>query len=492
MAKRCIGIDVGPSYLCAVQLLRIGKAFCIEKVLNAQAQQGTESPSDMLRTLVRKYGFNRRAAVAISVPNDAVFFRTVETDSGGLEQIRRSGSLALEYDFPIEPDEIVVQPCSSRQVSDEKYSVLTAAVARESLHEIRDILLGAKLRADLVEAAAFAIHSTVALNHPEINNGVAIIAHIAESYMTLMVTQNRSILTVRHLPIAYSLDNNTDSVRKQVGEVLSREAGIIWQKLFEADIEQGTKMYLATGNGDAEGLRAAIEENLRCQTTIVNPYARVLLKHRHHSQVNISVAEGLALRALVPEKTGGINFLKADNANAKPTFNLKKESVICAALVATIAAVSLIGLFMRLSRLEAEYSQVKGQIGEIFQRTLPEEKNIVNPLAQLEQTLQSLRKDYALVGPISGADSGVLGILYAVTTSTPPEADISLDDMLITTESVRLTGTTQLFESVYNWQQILLDTRRFSTVDVQDIRREPKSERIRFTVLASFAVKERE
>lgn len=492
MVKRCIGIDVGSSYLCAVQILRIGKAFCIEKVLNAQAQQGTDSPSDTLRTLVRKYGFNRRAAVAISVPNDAVFFRTLQTDSVGLEQIRRSGSLALEYDFPIEPDEIVVQPCSSRQVSDEKYSVLTAAVARESLHETRDILLRAKLRPDLIEATVFAIHSTVALNHPEINTGVAIIAHIAESYMTLTVTQNKSILIVRHFPIAHSSDNNTDSVRKQVGEVLSREVGIIWQKLFEADIEQDTRMYLVTGNGDAEGLKAAFEENLHCQTTIVNPYARVLLKHRHHSQVNISVAEGLALRTLVPEKTSGINFLKADNANTKPTFNLKKEFVICAVLVAAIAVVSLIGLSMRLSHLEAEYAQVKDEIGEIFQRTLPEEKNIVNPLAQLEQKLQSLQRDYALVGPISGGDTGALGILHAVTISTPPEANISLDDMLITTESVRLTGTSQSFESVYNWQQILLDARQFSTVDVQDIRREPKSERIRFTVLASFAMKERE
>ena len=111
-------------------------------------------------------------------------------------------------------------------------------------------------------------------------------------------------------------------------------------------------------------------------------------------------------------------------------------------------------------------------------------------IAQLELKLQSLRKDYALFGPIS--DTGPLDVLNAITTSTPPEMNISLNDMLITTGSVRLMGTSQSFESVYNWQRLLQDAPQFSNVDVRDIRREPESERIHFTVLASFASKGQE
>jgi Tfp pilus assembly PilM family ATPase len=491
MVKRCIGIDVGSSYLCAVQIMRIGKAFCIEKVYDTQARRETDYPSDILKKLVGKYGFDRRAAVAISVPNNTVFFRNLKADSVGSEQTDGLSSSVLEYDFPIEPDEIVAQPCSYRRADGKKKDyLLTAAVAKESLNKTRDILLQARMQPDLIGAAIFAIHSTIKLNHPEIKTGAAIIVYLTESHITLAVTQNNSILIVRNFPIVYSSDNDTDSVEQQVANVLSREAGITWRKLFGTEIEQDTKIFLVTGNDNSTGLKDAIEESLQCRTIIVNPYARVLLKNISRSGTNISVAEGLALRTLAPEHTIGIDFLEADNANAKSTLNLKRELIICVTLVAAIAVVSLVGLFMRLSSLEAKYAKVKNEIKESFQRVLPEEKNIVNPLAQLDQKLQSLRKDYTIFGPISGAGIGPLDILYTITKNTPTELNISLKDMLITTESVRLTATSQSSDSAYNWQRRLQSAPQFSTVDIRDIQLEPEGERVHFTVLVSFATKE--
>ena len=490
MVKRCIGIDVGSSYLCAVQVLRIGKAFCIEKIFDTQARRSTDSASDTLKALVSKHGFDRRAAVAISMPNDAVFFRGLETDSAGLEQVRGRGYSALDYDFPMEADEIVAQPCSYYQRTDKKYSILTAAVARESLRRTQDILLGARMHPDLIGASVFSIHSAITLNHPEIRTGVAIIAYIAESHLTLAVTQNNVILLVRHFPIVSGSGDNGHLFEDQVGQVLSREAGITWRKLFETEIGQDTKVYLVAGGENSADLKEAIEENLHCQTIVVNPYARVLLKHVGRPRVDISVAEGLALRTLAPEYTSGINFLEADTVNAKSATSFKKELSICAVLVAAIAAISLIGLFMRVSQLETKYATVKNEIRESFKTALPQEKNIVNPLAQLGQQLQSLKQDYALFGPVSGAEP--LEVLRAVTANTPADMNISFDDMLITTESVRLTGTSESFESVYNWQRLLQDAPQLSSVDVGNPQREPDGELIRFTVLASFVARDQE
>ena len=74
--------------------------------------------------------------------------------------------------------------------------------------------------------------------------------------------------------------------------------------------------------------------------------------------------------------------------------------------------------------------------------------------------------------------------------STPREININIEDMLITTESVRLMGTSQSFDSAYNWQRLLQDAPEFSTVEVQYIQREPEGELVHFTVIASFAMKE--
>ncbi len=487
MVKRCIGIDIGFSYLRAVQIARTEDELCIEKVYTAQTRRSKDSPLEILRQLSSKHGFDHRADTAISMPHDAVFFRNLETDVAGLEQTRQLTKSALENNFPIEPDQIVAQVCSHRRLADEKYSVLTAAVTKESLHDRLNILAGAKMHPNLVEAAIFAIHSTIAVNHPEIVTGRAIIAYIDESYLTLAVTEDNNIVIVRNIPVVSDSDNNNDSVREQIAEVLTREAEVTWRKVFDADIEQETKIYLATGGDVSDDLKAAvINNNLRCQTVIVEPYARVKCLSEHNGDVSICVAEGLALRALAPEKTAGINFLQADNTDTKPALDMKKELTICAALAATIVVVSFVGLFVRLLHLENKYTNIKNEIRETFQRTLPEEKNIVNPLVQLEQRLVSFRKDYQLFASFYPTNLTPLKVFHSITASTPSEGNIRIDDLLITTESVRLKGTCDSFESVYHWQRLLGQIPGFTLVDVKDPQKNTKGNAIHFTILISL------
>jgi len=397
-----------------------------------------------------------------------------------------SDSSALEHDFPIQPDEIVAQVCSYRRLPGEKYSVLTAAVPKKLLHERLSIFAGARMYPALADAAIFAVHSTIAVNHPEIMTGQAIIACVNESHLTLAVTQNNDILIVRNIPI----DRNTDSVQERIADVLPHEAQITWRKIFGEEIDQNSKIYLVSEDGALGGLETLVKENLHCQTTIVNPYAKVKSPPNCNGDVGICVAEGLALRALAPEATVGVNFLDADNADIKPTLNMRREFVIFAVLAVAIAVASLVGLFIRLSHLETKHSQIRNEIRDVFQQVLPEEKNIVNPLVQLDQKLQSLREYHTLLGPVSGVGAGPVEILHAISKSIPPELNIKIDNMLITASSVRLSGNSQSFESIYNWQRLLEKTSLFSIVDVQDIRRQTRSGLVHFTILVTLKTPE--
>ena len=111
-----------------------------------------------------------------------------------------------------------------------------------------------------------------------------------------------------------------------------------------------------------------VEENLRCQTIPVNPCAMVENLSDCNCDASICVAEGLALRALAPDETTGVNFLRDDNADVKPTLDLRKELKTCITLVAAIVVILLAGLFMRLSHLETKYTHIKNESKEIFQQ----------------------------------------------------------------------------------------------------------------------------
>ena len=497
MVKRCIGIDIGPSHLRAVQISRTGEQFRIEKVFSSQTRRSTDSPSEMLRSLTGRFGFDRRADVAISMPNDAVFFKNLETDFATLEQMQAGNFPALEHDFPIQPDEIVVGVCSCRppvflrkqegEPAGENWSVLIAAAARASLHEELKILAEAKMHPRLVDAPIFAIHAVVVVNHPEIMTGQAVIAYIDECNLILAVTQDDNILIVRNIPIVAGADSVGGAFEERVAGLLSHEAQVSWQRMFGTDIGQEIKIYLVTADA-SEYLQSLIEENLHCQTTVVDPYAGVEAPADCKADYPICAAEGLALRVLAPERTKGLNFLQAGIADMKPKLNIRKELITCAALVGAIAVFWLLGLFVRLSILEANYGRIKNQIKEVFQTALPQEKNIVNPVIQLEQKLGTFQKDYQLFASFYPAALGPLEVLRSISVTTPSQANLKVDDLLIAADTISIKGTCDSFESVYQWQQLLRDVHGFRSVDVQNVQKEPKSGAVHFTIVLSSAL----
>jgi Tfp pilus assembly PilM family ATPase len=491
MAKRCIGIDISSSYLRAVQILRTGQGFRVERAFSTPIRRSTDILPDILRSLTSRCGFDRRAEVAVSLPHSAVFFRNVETDFAGLEQIRQGDSSVLKPDFPIEPDEIITQVYSYRRLSDEKYSVLTAALNTESLRQRLSVLAEAKIHLNLVEAPIFAIHSAVAANHPEIVTSTALIAYVDESYLTLAVTKDNVILIVRNIPAGICSDNDVDSAHQQIAHVLSRETQITWQKAFGAGIGQDSRVYLAIGDNSYRNLKALIEQSINCQVTIVDPYAKLQSPADCTADDTLCVAEGLALRLLASEKASGTNFLQVHDANKKSAFDPKRELAVCTSLVAAIVVVWLVGLFLQLSYLETSYGRVKNEIREIFQSTLPDQK-VVSPLVQLEQEFESFRKDYGLFASFYPTSLSALDVLCGITKNTPAQANVKVQDLLIAADMVRVIGSCDSFESVYEWQRQLRQVQGFTLVDVQDIQKEPKSGEVRFTILLRADVKEKE
>ena len=81
-------------------------------------------------------------------------------------------------------------------------------------------------------------------------------------------------------------------------------------------------------------------------------------------------------------------------------------------------------------------------------------------------------------------------VLHTVTMHRPSQANLSVNDILITADMVRIMGTCDSFESVYQWQRLLREVTQFTLVEVQDIQRRPQGA-VDFTLLLSAAIEER-
>jgi len=66
----------------------------------------------------------------------------------------------------------------------------------------------------------------------------------------------------------------------------------------------------------------------------------------------------------------------------------------------------------------------------------------------------------------------------------------AVDDILIAADTVRINGTCDSFELVYQWQQLLQEDPGFTFVDVKDIQKQSKSGVVHFTMLLSLSTQE--
>jgi Tfp pilus assembly protein PilN len=470
MNKRCIGIDIGPDHLCAAQVSRTQNGFLVERVFTAKIRRAVDSPSDILATLFTTHAFDSRAEIAVSIPNEAVLLRNIETDNAPTEQ-----PSAPHEDSVPNADQLITKTYVPTHQSGRKARALLVAVDRERLRERLNTLIRADMRPILVETILFAVNAAVTINHPEAATGHAMLVHINRTHLTITVTQNGSVIFTRKLPVCDDIN---------LAATVSSEIRLTYRKLFDGDIPSQTKLYLVLQSENPNAIEDELANALHCHITLVNPCARVQRDPKCSTDTVATVAEGLALRALSPDTTAGLNFVDALHSEGKPRFELKKELKIIAKLAAAVVLVATATLFARLWRLEREHTDIQNQTAELFRQTLPDEKNIVNPLAQLEHKIASLQTGCTSFG---GTTAEPLETMLEINRTIPEQAGITVDSLLLSADSVRITGTADTFAPVYQWQQQLQQIPRFASVDVKDIQRLAAGQSVNFTIVIAMA-----
>lgn len=484
--QRCIGIDIGRAHVRAVQMARTPEGLRLEKTFGTQARRSTDSLPEILRSLTGEHGFDPRADVAVSLPHQAFFFADVETDAAGLEKYRAGDTAGLNDSFPIPPDDIITQICSVLPSGADKKSLLVAAASCASLREHLNALAEAGLKPVRVDTPTTAAQASIAANHPEAVEGLAVVLYVDASTLSIAVTHHGCILLVRNLPMLSAENQNAGSLARQTAEVVAQEIEITWRRLFGRDPDAGLCIFLVASRPMTGPFATAIGEKINSRIIPVDPCAGVAKLETAESDFSLCIAEGLALRTLEPPKTDGVNFLAAYRARTQPHMRMTRELAICGGLAAAAAVIWVLGLFLQLSTLESQYAELKRQEESLFRRVAPEEQTIVNPAAQIQQRLDSLRKDGELFTCFNPGRPAPLEILSTLSRQMPAKGSLRLEDVLIATDSsIRIMGSCDSFATFFEWQRLLEKTPGLRLVDAPQPTKDSESQRVRFTVSLS-------
>ncbi|MBN2376887.1 MAG: hypothetical protein JXD22_10825 [Sedimentisphaerales bacterium] len=486
MAKRCIGLDINSSHIHAVQLTCSDGRFHTEKTFSTPTRRENDSTSELLKSLIGRYGFDRRAPVAISTPHNEVFFRNTKNNPVLDKQYDSHQTLKTKFDFPIPSRDIILADCPPPSSLKNENFVLVTATNKKSLESQICHLENAKMRCCLADAPIFALHTAVMTNHPQLTAHPAVIIYTDDSHIILAVTSDKDIILARNLPLFSDHDQANVHSTEKLTQILLQEIEISWRAAFREIIPENTNIVLAGSITKHLDLISSLQQSLNCQISTADLSAKVTSSADSKLPPEHAIAQGLALRALAPHDTVGVNFIKVIEENTKKNLDCKKPAILSLALLATLAGAYLTGIFITKALWENKYTNIKNEIRQVFQQTLPDQTNIVDELAQMDEKLQTLRKEYASLQPFDQATLDPLSVLHHITANTPDNLNIEINNMSVTNSSAHITAVCNSFEDAYKWEKLLQSVSRFKSVQVQSPRKQPDSNMVEFTVFITF------
>ncbi|MDT8302659.1 MAG: pilus assembly protein PilM [Sedimentisphaerales bacterium] len=479
--KRSIGIDINRDKISMVQLCFTGGKFSLERASvrkihesGSSEENSTTDIKAVINSMLTEDKFDMSAKVAVTAPTDKVFFHNFRTDLSANEDVQQLIKFELEDDFPIPFDELVAGICGSRELNGNDREYLIGAINRMELQGRIKTIKQANLKCSNVTPDVCALYAAVSINHNLIDNIPSVIIHADNSRIILAISEKGRLICVRHF-------NSQDLTEVQGGtsvQVLTREIEMTVRAVFGPDTDTRRKVFISSNNKLLDGLFERLPGAMNCEVVALNPFAKIDYPEQQPNP-DIVIAAGLAMIG-TNEIPDVLNFIAIDELRSDQTVEIKRGLYIAGALLLAIGVLLIAMLFNELNNLENRHELVKKQIREVFVQTLPQEKKIVNELAQLNEKLESSQAQYnALAAGLSDRVSP-LRILQIISEKITSDQNVRINDISMAPESVRLAGVAPSFESVDNLMSLLRQVSGFDTVEVPSIDVDPQGRGVRF------------
>ena len=193
------------------------------------------------------------------------------------------------------------------------------------------------------------------------------------------------------------------------------------------------------------------------------------------------MGNALALALRDPKQDQGFNFRKDEFEKKKHYFGSKKEI--------RKAAVFLIILFCFLAAdigvdyyfLKQRHATLDQKITEIFKETFPDIKRIVDPVKQMKVEINKIKAS-AVSRPSTGGNNTVLALLKDISKLIPKSLDIRIARMVIDLSSVRISGSTDTFNTVDKIKNSLESSECFSAATISSAKLDRTGNKVEFEI----------
>jgi len=476
MSRKVLGIDIRKEAVCAVLV----KSSLRESRVDSHAYiplSDSEDDSDKIRTALETLAGDIDPVgcdCVVSISADHFSYRILKIPFKDSKKIRMVLPFELEPTVPFPVDDLVIDFIdlqSGRQ--EDKTDLIAVAIPKSELNPYIEILTGIKMDPEIVTISGLPSAQYVASQTGPDEDQLFL--EVNEAISTLFIVGGGRIKLVRSFPTPIAADTRAESVSAFVRRTLTA-----YSELYQPDFRPLDIVMTGSGlNGSKFDSDVARDLNLPAARLNISGSLNIPIDDEDVNPWEPGLMDGaLSLALMEIEGIGGLNFHKGQFAAKKIFVKHKKNWIKTGILAAAVIVLLLFNLITESYTLNKQLAQYDQQIRSIFQATFPQEK-IVDPFQQMQINVQEAKKDAALQSAV-GPQIRSIDILNEISKRIPETITVDITRMVISPETVIISGNTDTFNSVEEIKSNLEQIDYFKSVTISSTNKDRSGKEIRF------------
>lgn len=483
MSRKVLGLEIRETMISAVLLESSFKGSVL--VGQAAAPIEPDAPDDSPETglqaalasvveMLKPAG----AACVLGIPTRSVSFRNLSVPFHDKKKIRQILPFELEPTLPRPVDELRFEFEAVRR--DGHQDLLALCVAGETIETYIGLLESVNLRPVVITPSAYAAARVMVAATTE-NDDFLFIDTDTATHAVYMISDGQ-VRLVRALPVVGA----GRSVARHLEETLERtliaandSIGLVFDP--KALIAAGPESPLLEPAGD--------------RPSIMGLSVGTMDAVRHHTRLTGDTGTSdwqsgrfdtaLALALFETEAMGGVNFSTERSTVQHYWSEYRAQIILSGVLILLTLAVILGTQLLSVSTKERRVADLDRQIAAVFKETFPDATRVQAPLQQMQIKLREAGE--AGMGPeLPGAKVRVIDILNSLSQRIPDTVDVTVSRMVVGTDNVVLSGTTDNFNTVDDVKGRMEGDDIFKAVTITSADMEKSGNRVRFKLKLDF------
>jgi len=191
-------------------------------------------------------------------------------------------------------------------------------------------------------------------------------------------------------------------------------------------------------------------------------------------------ALSLAVREI--KKGHGFNLRKGEFGIKKSYLGIVKQFRKSAIFLLAILLFLLLDFGADYYFLKKRYDAAEQRCAEVFSRTFPDMKNVKYPVLQMRQKIDELKKSSALLPGDINKEQKALDLINDISQRIPKSSDVDVTNMVIDTETIRIAGETDTFNTVDSLKSEMESSSYFNDITINSAKLDRTGKRVDFEI----------